>query len=185
MLLLFIMLSIFFSASSNVFAQETKPSPAIKYDLAFPGILPDHPLYKLKVLRNKIIATSINDPRKKVDFYLLNADKGILASAMLVDKGKIDLAAQTALKAEHNYTLLTQELYRLAKEPEAEFYKKLNTASKKHQEVLMSLVKRVPQEKQKTFLTVIDFSKRNWESVEKYKKIQEELEAEEAEKESE
>lgn len=166
------------------FGQTSSPSAIVKYDLAYPGILPDHPLYKLKVLRDKITAVTISDPRKKVDFYLLNADKGILASAMLIDKGKIDLAAQTALKAEHNYTLLTQELYRLAKEPEEEFYKKLNTASKKHQEVLMSLVKRVTEEKQKTFLTVIDFSKRNWESVEKYKKIQEELKAEEAEEES-
>ena len=97
---------------------------------------------------------------------------------MLVDKGLIDLSLQTALKAEHNYTLLTQELYRLPKAPKEELYKKLNTASLKHQEVLASLVKRVPKEKQETFLTVIDFSKRNWKSVEEYKKSKEEQQME-------
>lgn len=165
-------------------SQQASPSSIVKYDLAFPGILPDHPLYKLKVLRDKITAVTISDPRKKIDFYLLATDKGILASAMLVDKGKIDLATQTALKAEHNYTLLTQELYRLPNKPSEDFFKKLKSASLKHQEVLTSMIKRVSKDNQKTFLTVIDFSKRNWESVEKYKKIQEELEAEEAEEES-
>lgn len=170
--------------------QEVTPAPQdgqatvsaiIKYDLAFPGILPDHPLYKLKVLRDKISATLINNPRKKIEFYLLQTDKGILASAILVDKGKIDLAAQTALKAEHNYTLITNELYRLPTRPEVEFFKKLNASSLKHQEVLLSLVKRIPKDKQKTFLNVIDFSKRNWQSVVKYKELEEEAAAEEAE----
>jgi len=158
--------------------KESTPSAIVKYDLAYPGMLPDNPLYKLKVLRDKIALQLISDHQKKVDFYLLQTDKGILASAMLVDKGNIDLAAETALKAEHNYTLLTQELYRLQEKPEENTFDKLQKASLKHQEVIASLVKRVPQDKQKTFVTVNDFSKRNWKAVEEYKQIQEELEAE-------
>lgn len=155
---------------------DTTSSTIVKYNLAYPGILPDHPLYKLKVLRDKISVSLISDPRKKVDFYLLQTDKGILASAMLVDKGKIDLAQETALKAEHNYTLLTQALYRLPVKPGDDFFKKLQDASLKHREVLMSLGKRVPKDKQKTFLTVVEFSERNWEAVEKYKSLDEEIE---------
>lgn len=169
------------SLTSTPTPTETKqstPSAIIKYDLAYPGMLPDNPLYKLKVLRDKIAVRLISDPQKKIDYYLLQTDKGILASAMLVDKGNVDLAAQTALKAEHNYTLLTQEQYKLSKKLDDELFKKLKIASLKHQEVLASLVKRVPKDKQKTFLTIIDFSKRNWKSIEEYKKIQEELEAE-------
>lgn len=158
-------------------ASSVTPTPTpkiIKYDLAYPGILPDHPLYKLKVLRDKITAAVISDPRKKIDFYLLQTDKGILASAMLVDKGKIDLAIQTALKAEHNYTLIGQEIYRLRQLPDDSFFKKLRTASLKHQEILRSLAKRVPKDQQKTFLTVIDFSKRNWKTIEEYKLLEDE-----------
>jgi len=149
-------------------------SPIVKYDLAYPGILPDHPFYKLKVLRDKISLALISDPRKKIDFYLLKTDKEILAAAMLVDKGLIDLAAQTALKAEHNFTLLTQAMYSLPNPPKEDLYKKLETASLKHQEVLASLAKRVSSQKQKIFLTVIDFSKRNWNTIEEYKNLEEE-----------
>ncbi len=51
-------------SNATIHAKEVTPTPVqeatqmiVKYDLAFPGILPDHPLYKLKVLRNKIIAS--------------------------------------------------------------------------------------------------------------------------------
>lgn len=175
-IIFFFITTIFFTTPFIVLAQEMAPSPSpiVNYDLAYPGILPDHPFYKLKVLRDKISLALISDPRKKIDFYLLKADKELLAAAILVDKGLIDLAAQTALKAEHNYTLLTQELYRLPTSPKEELYKKLKTASLKHQEVLASLAKRVTPEKQKTFLTVIDFSKRNWNTIEEYRNSEKE-----------
>lgn len=144
-------------------------SAVVKYDLAYPGILPDHPLFKLKVLRDKLAVALITDPLKKVDYLLLQTDKGILAAAMLVDKKNIELATQTALKAEHNYTLLTQELYNLPEKPKKDFFSKLETASKKHQEVLLSLSKRVDDDDKKIFDQVADFSKRNWKSVESYR----------------
>lgn len=163
----------------TIHAQEATPTPTqdkkvttqtfIKYDLAYPGILPDHPLYKLKVLRDKISAGLISDPQKKINFYLLQADKGILAMAMLVDKKKIELANATALRAEHNFTLLTYTLGALEKKPDEAFFEKLKTASLKHQEVLNSIVKRVSTNDARKFQTVIDFSKRNWKTVEEYK----------------
>lgn len=150
------------------YAQEPSTSAKyIEYDVAFPGILPDHPLYKLKVLRNKISSFLILDPIKKVEFYLLEADKGILATAMLIDKNKIKLAEETALKAEHNITLLTYELKRLLKKPSNKLFEKLKTASLKHQEILDGLVKRVPSENQEAFIRVFNFSKTNQQTIEK------------------
>ena len=142
----------------------------VKYDMAFPGLLPDHPMYKLKILRDKISAGLISDPLKKIDFYLLQTDKGILAAAMLVDKNKIELAKQTALKAEHNYTLLTYQLYRISKKPNKAFFDRLKTASLKHQEILLSLIKRLPENEQETFKQIIDFSNRNLNTVQNYQK---------------
>lgn len=175
----FFITTIFFTTPPTVLAQEATPIPTqdekvttqtfIKYDLAYPGILPDHPLYKLKVLRDKISVGLISDPQKKIDFYLLQTDKGILAMAMLVDKKKIELANETALKAEHNFTLLTYTLGALGKKPDEAFFEKLKTASLKHQEVLNSIVKRVSKEDARKFQTVIDFSKRNWKTVDEYK----------------
>lgn len=161
------------SMSNNQATLSPTPTPTIvRYDLAFPGILPDNPLYKLKVLRDKISEALISDPKKKIEFYLLQADKGILASAILIDKHKIDLAAQTALKAEHNYTLITQELYSLQKKPAQAFFDKLEKAALKHQEILSSLGMRVTEDKRKIFFTVADFSKRNWQTVKMYQRGQ-------------
>lgn len=169
--ILFLCLIILLLSQSNIFAQESSPTPSptlIKYDLAYPGMLPDNPLYKLKILRDKISEGLISDPRKKIDFYLLQTDKGILATAILVDKKEIELAAQTALKAENNYTLLTYQLYRLQKKLDSNSINKLKTAALKHQEILESLAKRVSGDKNKIFLTVRDFSKTNVETINKF-----------------
>lgn len=180
----FLLLTFFTLTSKPLFAQEISPvlaptsestQPAIiKYDLAFPGILPDHPLYKLKVLRNRISLILISNPLKKIEFHLLQADKGLLAAAMLVDKNNIDLAGQTALKAEHNMTLISNLLgsssykqLNISDEQNKILLEKLKTASLKHQEVLNSLLKRVSEDQQKTLETVIGFSKTNIETIEK------------------
>lgn len=170
-----ILISLLLFTHRPFFAQEITPTPTpviIKYDLAYPGILPDHPFYKLKVLRDRISITLISDPRKKIDFYLLQTDKGILAAAMLVDKNKISLAEETALKAENNFTLISrtfQSYYGQEGVDSAStnaLLTKLKTASSKHQEILTSLLKRVPKENQKTFENVIYFSKSNMKTIE-------------------
>ncbi len=177
---IFILLLTFFNpnlahAQNDQNSQEQTASQAatptyIKYDLAFPGMLPDNPLYKLKTLRSKIYAFLIADPVRKMDFYLKEADKGILAAAILIDKKKFDLADQTALKAEHNMTLLVTQFRQLPKKPDDALFEKVITASKKHQEVLESLIKRVPENNADTLKKVLNFSKSNLETIEKYKR---------------
>lgn len=110
----------------------------------------------------------IGDPEQKIDFYLRLADKGILAAAMLIDKHNVSLAQTTALKAENNITTLVGELYALPHEPSPNLINKLKTASLKHQEVLTSLLPRVSEGEKKTFETVIDFSKRNLQTIQDY-----------------
>ena len=142
----------------------------VKYDLAYPGILPNHPLYKVKVLRDRITAVLINDPIKKTEFYLLQADKGIHAAAMLVDKNEVELAKETALKAENNMTLLTFGLKKLRQRPDQSLFDKLKLASLKHQEVLSSKEKKVGKDDKKTFQQVINFSKTNLSTIEMLEK---------------
>lgn len=82
------------------------------YELPWPGILPDNRLYKLKVLRDKVIYRMILSPVKKVEFDLLMADKTIYASKLLVEKGELALARDTALKGENYYSMLVQDYNR-------------------------------------------------------------------------
>lgn len=86
------------------FAQETIPlapsdSPApVEYELPYPGILPDHPLYFLKVIRDQILTLLITNPVRKVEFHILMADKKINMGIFLREKGNTVLAVRTVEK---------------------------------------------------------------------------------------
>lgn len=163
---LIVLVVLFLSFTDGALAQEVSLTPTptptpVKYDLAFPGMLPDHPLYKLKVLRDKVTLFLTRDPMKKAQYHLLLADKRIHMAAMLVDKGKIDLAKETALKGENEYTLLVFLFKDEVKKPNKDLFERLEKASLKHQEVLRQMGSKVDAKNQKDFATVIEFSERN------------------------
>ena len=56
---------------------------SILYPLPFPGILPNHPLYFLKVVRDTLIEKMITNEIKKAEFYILQADKRLQMSLEL------------------------------------------------------------------------------------------------------
>ena len=146
---------------------------AVEYPLAWPGILPDNKLYKLKVLRNKIIYKMIIDPVKKVEFDLLMADKTIYASKLLVDKGEIVLAKDTALKGENYYSMLVQDYNKALlshKQIPSWLDRKITLAAIKHQEVFKQLEDAVTGEDKKTFQIVSKFSQINYDFILKLRK---------------
>lgn len=78
-------------------------TPSNEYILPYPGILPDNPLYQLKVLRDKIYDFFTKDPVKKVQFKLLMADKRMNMARMLAEKGNTSLASDTIVDAVSYY----------------------------------------------------------------------------------
>src|SRR5436190_18380171 len=74
----------------------------VEYELSYPGVLPDNPLYLIKAARDRMVSFLITDPIKKIEFNLLTSDKRIYASKLLSDKGKFDLAISTLSKS-NNY----------------------------------------------------------------------------------
>jgi hypothetical protein len=81
------------STDAGELLTSTKKS---EYVLPYPGILPDHPLYFLKTVRDRIIELLVVDPARRAEFYLLQSDKWLSATQVLLEKGKKDLA-QTLL----------------------------------------------------------------------------------------
>lgn len=77
-------------------------SARVDYELPYPGMLPDHPLYILKVIRDGIVKILINDSMKRARFSLLSAEKRMYAGKMLVEKKKDVLAIETIGKG-NNY----------------------------------------------------------------------------------
>ena len=115
----------------------------VDYQLPYPGLLPDSPLYFSKVLRDAIVDFLISNPLKKADFYLLQADKRLNAGAYLFQtkKEKENMAESTISKGENYFEKA------IAKANEAknqgmdikDITSRLLNSSKKHQEVLREL----------------------------------------------
>ena len=59
------------------------PQEKVIYNLPYPGLLPDSPLYITKVIRDKITDFLTRDNLKKAELYLLYSDKRVSMSLVL------------------------------------------------------------------------------------------------------
>lgn len=85
------------SVTGLVRAQETTK---VEYYLPYPGILPDSPFYKIKMVRDWLSLRLTFDKKEKAQKELLFADKRINAAKSLFEGGKKELAKTVATKAE-------------------------------------------------------------------------------------
>lgn len=155
--------SVSFATSNVANAKEqymeiaSESAEKINYELPYPGLLPDSPLYFLRVIRDKTVSFLISDPKKKSEFDLLQADKRLNAGILLFDKNKIELAISTISKAE-NYFEQAIEKAREADKGGAdisEIVNKLTDSSAKHMEVLSSLEKSSPKNFKSSFQSLV------------------------------
>ena len=83
------------------------PTPTIvqkvDYYLAYPGILPDQPLYKLKMVRDQIRLMLVKKSPQKVALLLLYADKRVGAGVALIEGGQMGLGITTMQKGVKYY----------------------------------------------------------------------------------
>ena len=70
------------------------------YDLPYPGMLPDNPLYFVKMLRDRVKLMLVGEDLEKINLLLFYADKRIAAADALLREGQVSLAEITAHKAE-------------------------------------------------------------------------------------
>ena len=125
-------------------AITVSPSPTpmpkrVEYELPYPGILPTHPLYFLKNLRDTIIESLITDPVNKSEFYTLQADKKINMALMLKSANKNENAksaiAESIAAHDKSIALLSQQL-KDGKQVPPHILEKLARSLLKHKEVL-------------------------------------------------
>lgn len=160
-------------ASGNTFAQNSPlkfavnpnpealstPSPEIKYYLPYPGILPDHPLYALKMIRDRIWLWLTTNSYKKAQVLLLFADKRLGAAKVLIEGNKIALGVTTLEKAEKYLEQVAGQLEEAQKkgldiEPQRQ---KLETAARKHEEVILELQTNLGEEAGSVLEKILDY----------------------------
>lgn len=155
------------------FAQEEKIAtpPAqpkkVEYTLPYPGILPDNPLYGLKMLRDRVVAWFINDPLKKAEYDLLQADKRLNSGLFLIEQGKATLAESTFTEGERYMEEALNEAEKAQKAGKDinPLMSKLSLAALKHQEVLQEVLEKSPESAKKGLKEALDKSQKSIERV--------------------
>lgn len=148
----FLVVCLLISSVSVSFAQtedtslSATPTP-IDYQLPFPGLLPDHPLYFLRQFRDDLYGVLISGSLRHAEHSLLQADKRVEASAMLVKKRKVDLAEKTLSRAIVYYEDAITRVIEAKKQGMItdEFLRRLFVANLKHKEVINALEKNYPK----------------------------------------
>jgi len=131
------------SSARFVVADEASVSayPKTDYPLPYPGILPDNPLYKLKMVRDRLWIFLTPDPIDRSELFLLYADKRLGAGKALIEGGQVSLGLSTLTKGEKYLERAVLEAEKAQKQG-----KKLNKLPDKlakaclgHQEILTEL----------------------------------------------
>lgn len=121
------------------------PKPKVDYLLVYPGILPDHFLYPLKMIRDRAWLFLTTGSRRKAEVMLLFADKRLGAGRALIEGGKQGLGVTTLTKGEKYLEEAVAQLEQAKDKGEdiGELNKKFTKAVAKHEEILWELKDKV------------------------------------------
>jgi len=159
-----------FSETPNTSLQEGQgvvlgESVEIDYYFRYPGrILPDHPLWFLKALRDRVWLLLTTNPSRKAELKLLFADKRVVSAKILFERGKPELGVSTLTKAEK----YLEEACNLEKENRekgldtSEFLSTLAKASLKHRQTIDEILKLAPEEAKPIVIRAQDYSKETY-----------------------
>lgn len=147
-LLIIILCSLIINSQANIsYAQEVSssavPTP-IEYQLPYPGILPGHPFYFLKNMRDGILSFFISNPFKRAEFDLLQADKNFQAAVYLYEQNKeSEVVFETLQKSEDYFADAIVRIQEAKKQGTyvSDFTDKITIANLKHQEMVLGLAK--------------------------------------------
>ncbi|MBI4035154.1 MAG: hypothetical protein HY381_02045 [Candidatus Chisholmbacteria bacterium] len=116
------------------------------YFLPDPGILPDHPLYWLKVVRDRVGLWLTTEPVARAERLLVYADRRMSEALSLSESGQGELAVVTAQRAEEYLARAVRQAEEVAQQGRKveDIVGSLVGASLKHQEVLETIRGMVP-----------------------------------------
>ncbi len=150
-----LLISIFYSSAIIYPVSDTLPQtnpesgePTINYTLPYAGkVLPDSPLWPLKALRDKVWFGITTSHIRRAQLALLFADKRLVMSQKLFEKGRPEIATSTFTKAEKYLPIAVEEesIARSQGINTDDFLVQLATAALKHKEVAEDLIYLAPE----------------------------------------
>lgn len=141
------MLTVCFSASTiqaqTITGFDTR---VMDYQLPYPGLLPDNPLYLVKSLRNSALLLVTTDEYEKAQIMLNLSDKRIAMAKPLADKGKLSMSVESVAEAEDLFEKMLPVVEKIKEEDKKkEFILDIKKANLKHREEMETLMKELPQ----------------------------------------
>lgn len=142
---IFAMASLKFSVSPSA---TDSAKQTVDYYLVYPGILPDHPLYRFKMIRDRIKILLTREPLSRAQLFLLFADKRVGAGKVLIEGNKVPLGLSTILKGEKYLEKSISEVSKAKKNGNntGQITEKLAQASLKYEEVFLDLKEKINPE---------------------------------------
>lgn len=126
----------------------TMSDKKVVYELPYPGILPDHPFYFLKELRDRALDVTTRDDTRKAELYIQFSDKYLNTAVALAKKGRETQADEILISGE-KYSLRVPDLFKKAKQqgagPTQQLVDRLKQSNEKHKEVIQELMKTTSQ----------------------------------------
>lgn len=113
---------------------------SVEYNLPYPGVLPDSPLYILKVFRDNLVTQFMFDQKQKAFYQLFLSDKRLAAAQALMVNKKTDIAVSTVVKGEEYYR---QAVDLAIKVRDQGLTEKLAVSAQKHEDVISDLETKV------------------------------------------
>lgn len=151
---------------------RTEMKKTIEYQLPYPGILPNHPLYFLKQIRDTLLDRLIVDPLRKTEFYILQADKRLSMGLMLFDKGNGILGESVISKGEQylNKTVMQlTDVKNSGREIPGSIMDRLERSVAKHLEVVDALLLKADEAQRSGLNSSLDLVKKLQEDLGKLK----------------
>jgi len=138
----------------QVIATESSVTGKIEYSLPYPGILPDSPVYFLKVARDQTMLWLARTPQQRAFYLLLLADKRLAAGEILISNhsnisdhsnGKT-IGIMSIAKGEEYFGQAVDEAIMAKKSggDTNDLFAKLMVSSAKHAEVIRELSGKIP-----------------------------------------
>ena len=121
---------------SLLFPVSVLANSGVEYNLPYPGVLPDSPLYVLKVALDNVVSFFIRDPKQKAFYLLFLSDKRLAAGEILVKNNKTDLGITTVKISQEYYT---KAVDLAVKVKDLSLTEKLIVAGVKHNDVMVDL----------------------------------------------
>ena len=150
-----------FSASfAETLGESTEMS--INYTLPFPGrILPDHPLWSLKAVRDKLWLVVTVNPSRRGELLLLFSDKRLASSKILFEKDKPEIAFSALSKGEKYLEQAAgiESENRKKGMDTRDFLTKLANSSLRHRQVINEILAIAPEDAKPEIIKIENYSR--------------------------